>query len=108
MGGIVISKKRNRMNKEQFTIVMDALVKQHESLESDMRKAQKAFIDEYPIKEGDKCVDGDGKVCWIKRIQFNSVTSKTPDFVVNYAKKDGTRSNRDLHAYSGVAKIEED
>lgn len=96
------------MNKEQFTQVMNALFKQYMSLRSDMRKAQQAFIDEYPIKEGDKCVDSDGKVCWLKRIQFNDATSQRLDFIVNYAKKDGTRSNRDLHAYSGLTKIEEE
>ena len=96
------------MNKKQFTQVMNALVKQHASLEADMRKAQQAFCEEYPIKEGDKCVDGDGKECWFKCLRFDSVTSRTPHVIVNYPKKDGSRSNRDLHAYTGVTKIEEE
>lgn len=108
MGGIVVTIKSTEMTEEQFTQIMGVFKKQHASIEADMLKAQNAYIESYPIKEGDKCKDGNGKVCWLKGLRFADVTSTKPDFIVNYAKNDGTRSCRDMYAHTGIVKIEED
>ena len=66
---------------------------------------QEKFIEEYPLQVNDKCVDSDGKVCWISKIRFYDSSATHPYFMVNYAKKDGTRSNCEQYAW-GITKVE--
>ena len=113
MGRVVlmmeITKKQNKaMTKEQFNQVMGNYANVLAKVKASMAKAQQSFIEDYPIKDGDKCVDGNGRECWFKRIQFDDITSCTPLIYVNYPKKDGVRSNRDQHCFVGITKIEED
>lgn len=77
-------------------------------VKASMNKAQESFIADYPLKDGDKCVDGEGRKCWFKRIPFSDVTSCKPLIIVNYPKKDGMRSNRDQYVFTGLTKIDED
>ena len=66
----------------------------------------KEYIKSLPIKVDDKCKDSNGKVCWIASIEpglwsyFNPV-----DVRVNYAKKDGTRSNRTQNLYCDLKEL---
>ena len=66
----------------------------------------KEYIKSLPIKVDDKCKDSNGKVCWIDSIEprLSSYFSLV-DVRVNYAKKDGTRSNRPQNPYCDVEEL---
>ena len=66
----------------------------------------KEYIKSLPIKVDDKCKDSNGKVCWIASIEprLSSYFSLV-DVRVNYAKKDGTRSNRPQSPYCDVEEL---
>lgn len=95
------------MTKEEFKKVMDVLNAKHNIIETEMRKMQQAYIDSYPIKDGDVCKDSAGRKCWFKYLKFDRVGADNAITVVNYPKKDGTRSNRDIYVYDELAKMEE-
>lgn len=66
----------------------------------------KEYIKSLPIKVDDKCKDSNGKVCWIASIEPRlSSYFDLVDVRVNYAKKDGTRSNRPQSPYCDVEKL---
>ena len=66
----------------------------------------KEYIKSLPIKVDDKCKDSNGKVCWIASIEPRlSSYFDLVDVRVNYAKKDGTRSNRPQNPYCDVEEL---
>ena len=67
----------------------------------------KEYIKSLPIKVGDKCKDSNGKVCWIASIEPTRLSSYfgLVDVRVNYAKKDGTRSNRTQNLYCDLKEL---
>lgn len=66
----------------------------------------KEYIKSLPIKVDDKCKDSNGKVCWIASIEPRlSSYFGLVDVRVNYAKKDGTRSNRPQSPYCDVEEL---
>ena len=66
----------------------------------------KEYIKSLPIKVDDKCKDSNGKVCWIASIEPRlSSYFGLVDVRVNYAKKDGTRSNRSQSPYCDVEEL---
>lgn len=67
----------------------------------------KEYIKSLPIKVDDKCKDSNGKVCWIDSIEPTRLSSYfgLVDVRVNYAKKDGTRSNRPQSPYCDVEEL---
>lgn len=66
----------------------------------------KEYIKSLPIKVDDKCKDSNGKVCWIASIEPRlSSYFGLVDVRVNYAKKDGTRSNRTQSPYCDVEEL---
>ena len=66
----------------------------------------KEYIKSLPIKVDDKCKDSNGKVCWIASIETRlSSYFSLVDVRVNYAKKDGTRSNRSQIIYCDVEEL---
>lgn len=66
----------------------------------------KEYIKSLPIKVDDKCKDSNGKVCWIASIEPRlSSYFGFVDIRVNYAKKDGTRSNRLQSPYCDVEEL---
>lgn len=66
----------------------------------------KEYIKSLPIKVDDKCKDSNGKVCWIASIEPSSLSYfGLVDVRVNYAKKDGTRSNRSQSPYCDVEEL---
>lgn len=95
------------MTKEEFKEKMASLNEQRNAIETEMRKVQQKYVESYPIKEGDVCKDGDGCKCWFKHLKFSHVGACHAIAVVNYPKKDGTRSNRDMYVYSELTKMEE-
>ncbi len=95
------------MTKEDFKKKMSSLNVERKTIEAEMRKAQQEYIDSYPIKEGDVCMDGTGRKCWFKSLKFTHVSSDEAVAIVNYPKKDGERSNRDIHVYGELRKSEE-
>ena len=67
----------------------------------------KEYIKSLPIKVDDKCKDSNGKVCWIASIEPTRLSSYfgLVDVRVNYAKKDGTRSNRTQNLYCDLNEL---
>ena len=66
----------------------------------------KEYINSLPIKVDDKCKDSNGKVCWIASIEPRSSSYfGFVDVRVNYAKKDGTRSNRTQNLYCSIKEL---
>lgn len=66
----------------------------------------KEYIKSLPIKVNDKCKDSNGKVCWIASIEPSlSYCFGFVDVRVNYAKKDGTRSNRTQNLYCSIKEL---
>lgn len=66
----------------------------------------KEYIKSLPIKVDDKCKDSNGNVCWIASIEPRlSSYFGLVDVRVNYAKKDGTRSNRPQSPYCDVEEL---
>ena len=67
----------------------------------------KEYIKSLPIKVDDKCKDSNGKVCWIASIEPTRLSSYfgLVDVRVNYAKKDGTRSNRTQNLYCDLKEL---
>lgn len=95
------------MTEEDFVKQMRVLKEKELEIKHQMYELQQQYLKEYPLQVNDKCVDSDGKVCWISRIYFYSSSATThPYFMVNYAKKDGTRSNREQYAWGGITKVE--
>lgn len=73
----------------------------------DINSFVKEYIKSLPIKVDDKCKDSNGKVCWIASIEPTRLSSYfgLVDVRVNYAKKDGTRSNRTQSPYCDVEEL---
>lgn len=93
------------MIEEDFVKQMRALNEKEMGIAYQKYELQRQYLKEYPLQVNDKCVDRDGKVCWISKIYFYDLSATFPHFTVNYAKKDGTRSNREQHAW-GLTKVE--
>ena len=92
------------MTEEDFVKQMRVLGEKESETKHQMYELQRQYLKEHPLQVNDKCIDSDGKVCWISRIYFCSSSATHPYFMVNYAKKDGTRSNREQCA-RGVTKV---
>ena len=88
------------MTREEFEKSMDELKYKEAAVRREMRVLQNKYVSEYPIHPDDKCVDIDGKVCWLVKLSFTSYDSVFEGFIVNYAKKDGTRSKQEKYVYS--------
>lgn len=73
---------------------------------AEINSVVKEYIKSLPIKVDDKCKDSNGKVCWIASIEPRlSSYFGLVDVRVNYAKKDGTRSNRPQSPYCDVEEL---
>lgn len=73
---------------------------------AEINSVVKEYIKSLPIKVDDKCKDSNGKVCWIASIEPRlSSYFGLVDVRVNYAKKDGTRSNRLQSPYCNVEEL---
>lgn len=93
------------MTKEEFEKRMSALNKKRVAITQEMRNLQDEYVSSYPIKFGDKCVDEQGKICWVVDMRFWGAESTLMRILVNPAKKDGTRSKREEYAYGEVTKV---
>lgn len=94
------------MTEDDFVKQMRVLGEKESETKHQMYELQRQYLKEHPLQVNDKCIDSDGKVCWISRIYFCSSSATHPYFMVNYAKKDGTRSNREQYAWGGITKVE--
>ena len=93
------------MTEKDFEKQMRALNEKKEmEIAHQKHELQRQYLEEYPIQVDDKCVDRDGKVCWISNIRFFDKSSTSMYFLVNYPKKNGERSNREQYAW-GVTKV---
>lgn len=92
------------MTEKDFEKQMRALNEKEREIARQKYELKKQYIEEYPIQVDDKCVDHDGKVCWISNIRFLSESSTSMYFLVNYPKKNGERSNREQYAWE-VTKV---
>lgn len=93
------------MTEEDFVEQMRAFNEKEREIAHQKYELQRQYLKEYPLQVNDKCVDRDGKVCWVSKIYFYDSSATRPYSMVNYAKKDGTRSNREQYAW-GVTKVE--
>lgn len=93
------------MTEKDFEKQMRVLKEKELEIKHQMYELQQQYLKEYPIQINDKCVDSNGKVCWVCKIHFYDLSTTYPQFMVNYAKKDGTRSNREQYAW-GITKVE--
>lgn len=93
------------MTEKDFEKQMRALNKKEIEIARQKYELKKQYLEEYPIQINDKCVDSGGKVCWVCKIHFYNLSTTGLQFMVNYAKKDGTRSNREQYAW-GITKVE--
>lgn len=94
------------MTQEEFKKKIWSIQDKIMELKTEIRNVQKEYIESYPIKPGDKCLDDQGRVCWFARICF-SYSNYAPDIKVFYSKKDGTPSIREQNAYGEVTKVVE-
>lgn len=93
------------MTKKEFEKRMSALNEKQDAIRQEMVKLQEDYISNYPVKPGDKCVDEQGKICWVIDMRFWEASSTWMRILVNPAKKDGTRSKREEYAYGEVTKV---
>lgn len=93
------------MTKEDFRKRMSALNEKRTAIMQEMVQLQNEYISSYPVKIGDKCIDEQGKICWVCDMRFWEASSTRIRILVNPAKKDGTRSRREKYAYGEITKI---
>lgn len=95
------------MTEEDFVKQMRALNEKEMEIAHQKYALQRRYLKEYPLQVDDKCVDRDGKVCWISNIRFFSESSTSMYFLVNYPNKNGERSQVGRNVFRGLTKIEE-
>ncbi len=88
------------MTQEEFEKRIKALVDKKNAIQQEIGKLQDEYLVSYPVQPNDMCVDENGKVCWISRISFSKDTPERVNIMVNYQKKDGTRSKREQYLYN--------
>lgn len=96
------------MTKDYFVKQMRVLKEKELEIKHQMYELQQQYLKEYPIQINDKCVDSDGKVCWVCKIRFFNESSTSMCFLVNYPKKNGERSQVERTVLIGLTKIQED
>lgn len=94
------------MTEEDFVKQMRALNEKEMEIAHQKHELQRQYLEEYPLQVGDKCVDRDGKVCWISNIRFLGESSTSMYFLVNYPKKNGERSQVERSVYRELTKVE--
>lgn len=95
------------MTQEEFEKRMSVLKGKSVEIEREIKNLQKEYLSSYPIQPNDKCIDSEGRVCWIIRLFFATPYSINVYCMVNYQKKDGSRSKREQYYFGKVTKIEE-
>ena len=95
------------MKQDVFKERLDALNVKRQVIENEIRELQEDFVADYPIKSGDKCVNENGVTCWLSRMVFVSTFASNPSFLINYPRKDGTRSKREEYYYGKLTKAEQ-
>lgn len=96
------------MTEDYFVKKMRAFNEKEMEIAHQKWKLQRQYLKEYPLQENDKCVDRDGKVCWISKIRFFNESSTSMCFLVNYPKKNGERSQVERTVLIGLTKIQKD
>ena len=96
------------MTKEEFEKHMKVLDDKRIAIQQEMTNMQAEYIANYPIQPDDKCVDKEGKICWVKKLLFWTDLSTRLIIVVNYTNKDGSRSKRGYYLFDGyITKLNE-
>lgn len=96
------------MTEKDFEKQMRALNEKEMEIAHQKYELQRQYLKEYPLQVNDKCVNCDGKVCWISNIRFFGKSSTSMYFLVNYPKKNGERSQVERTVITGLTKIQED
>ena len=96
------------MTEKDFEKQMRALNEKEMEIAHQKYELQRQYHKEYPLQVDDKCVNRDGKVCWISNVRFFSPSSTVMYFSVNYPKKNGERSQVDRNVFTGLTRIRED
>ena len=95
------------MTQEAFEKRMSVLKGKSVAIEREIKNLQKEYLSSYPIQPNNKCIDSEGKVCWISRLILTTPYSINVHYMVNYQKKDGSRSKREQYYFGKITKIEE-
>lgn len=95
------------MTKEEFESKVRDLNARMNALYKEKLDVQKAYIENYPIQPGNKCLDSNGTVCHLSRMFFLYDDCK-PVFKVYYMKKDGVNiDKRERNVYGKLTKAEQ-
>lgn len=82
------------MTQEEIKEQLKALVEKKKVINMEIEKLQDECLANYPIRPGDKCMDKEGRICWVDRLLFWDTSSILPTIFVYYQKKDGTLYKR--------------
>ena len=95
------------MTEKDFVKQMCALNEKEMEIAHQKYALQRRYLKEYPLQVDDKCVDRNGKVCWISNVRFFSPSSTVMYFSVNYPTKNGERSQANRNVFTRLTKIQE-
>lgn len=94
------------MTQEEFEKRMSVLKGKRVAIEREIKNLQNEYLSSCSIQSNDKCIDSEGKVCWISRLILATPNSINVHCMVNYQNKDGSRSKREQHYFGKITKIE--
>lgn len=94
------------MTQEEFEKRMSVLKGKRVAIEREIKSLQNEYLSSYSIQPNDKCIDSEGKVCWISRLILATPNSINVHCMVNYQNKDGSRSKREQYCFGKITKIE--
>lgn len=96
------------MNKEELNKIVSEQKDIISQANKKIKKAAEEYINSLPIKVNDKCQNSRGEIFWICEINVESSYGNLTGNIkvkVNYAKKDGTRSNRKQYLYCNIENV---
>lgn len=93
------------MSKEEMIHLIEEKQQQLNTIRDEIQNIQKKYCEEYSLQPGDECLDARGNKCWFVKLDFYGSTSFIYQPVVNYPKKDGTKSKRNCAVYKEVTKV---
>lgn len=93
------------MTQEEIKERLRALVNKKKVINLEIEKLQDEYIASCPLQPGDKCINEEGTTCWLSRVVFTSNIQTRPFHLINYPKKDGTRSKREEYYFGKLTKV---
>ena len=94
------------MTQEEFRKRMKALLDKENAIQQEKKNLQNKYLASYPLQPGGKCINEVGITCWLNRVVFMSSSQTRPFHLINYPKKDGTRSKKEEYYFGKLTKVE--